>query len=247
MRWRRLNTGKNSAKINMELDQKILLDADSCDDAIFHTYDWIDNSATYGHFINPFNFLNEQSVKSAPLDIARRPTGGGVVFHITDLAFSVMVPSTHPLYSTHTLSNYTAVNHCVLQAIKTVGINLDSYLLPQDPTALDSACQNFCMAKPTIYDVMIGSKKIGGAAQRKTKLGFLHQGTISIAPLAASVLESFLLPGTKVLEAMQANSAYLVDQQITKTELTEWRNRLNEALWTALLQASPVDVKASAC
>jgi lipoate-protein ligase A len=36
------------------------------------------------------------------------------------------------------------------------------------------------MARPTKYDVMLQGRKIAGAAQRKTKAGFLHQGTIAL-------------------------------------------------------------------
>jgi lipoate-protein ligase A len=49
------------------------------------------------------------------------------------------------------------------------------------------------MAKPTKYDVMWEGKKVGGGAQRRTKYGFLHQGTISLGRPDEEFLSGILL------------------------------------------------------
>ena len=38
------------------------------------------------------------------------------------------------------------------------------------------------MAKPTPFDLVIEGKKVGGAAQRRTRKGLLHQGSLSVCP-----------------------------------------------------------------
>ena len=52
----------------------------------------------------------------------------------------------------------------------------------------------FCMAKPTIYDVVYQGRKIAGAAQRRRKNGYLHQGTISLAFPQMGLLNEVLFP-----------------------------------------------------
>jgi lipoate-protein ligase A len=83
----------------MELDRALLLDLEGERDPVLHLYDWETDAATYGHFIDPGNFLNIEGVKKNRLDLAKRPTGGGIVFHNCDLAFSVLMPASHPCFS----------------------------------------------------------------------------------------------------------------------------------------------------
>ncbi|NGX61329.1 MAG: Octanoyltransferase LipM [Chlamydiae bacterium] len=229
LKWIQIDTGPRTAKENMELDAALLEDLEHEPFPILHLYDWEEEAATYGYFIKPEAFLQLDGVKKHALDLARRPTGGGIVFHNCDLAFSVLVPASHPDFSTNPLENYAYVNKRVIWAVSKL---LDSTpeLLPSEPLPADSHCKSFCMAKPTRYDVMIGGRKIGGAAQRKTRHGFLHQGTISIGMLPEEYLREILLPGTQVIEAMKANTFSLLGKKWTKIELQEARSSLKNSL-----------------
>jgi lipoate---protein ligase len=85
------------------------------------------------------------------------------------------MPAGHPLCFSTPLENYRFVNQGVLEAIRP--------LLPCCSAAgLFPSIQTdvFCMARPTIYDLILDGKKIAGAAQRRRKNGYLHQGTISL-------------------------------------------------------------------
>ncbi len=183
----------------MEIDQQLLADLEG--QPILHFYDWEGDAATYGYFIKPQDFLNLEEAKRLGLSLARRPTGGGIVFHTWDLAFSILIPATHPAFSLNTLDRYKWINERVVEALKPY-LTGTVELLPQDPTPQG----HFCMAKPTIYDIMVDGRKLGGAAQRKTRRGFLHQGTIALTPPSIPYLKSILLPDTGVLEAMQATT-----------------------------------------
>lgn len=234
MDWKYLDTGKRSAAENMALDTALLEDLKEEKQAILHLYDWTQDAATYGHFIDPSKFLNLKGVEHFSLDLAKRPTGGGIIFHNCDLAFSVIVPSTHPAFSLNPLDNYAFINNRVITAIKQM-IELPADLLPDEPIALDEHCKNFCMAKPTKYDVMIQGKKVGGAAQRKSKYGYLHQGSISIGLLPEEYLCQVLTPQTQVIEGMRANSFSLLGENWTKNELVEARLELRSALIKAFV------------
>lgn len=225
MAWKHLNTGKRNAAANMALDQALLSDLKEERDSILHLYEWEGDSATYGHFIEPEKFLNIEGVRTKGLDLAKRPTGGGIIFHLSDLAFSVLVPSSDPSFSQNPLDNYAFVNNRVREAIGKM-IQLPTELLPEESTPLDTHCKNFCMAKPTKYDVMIGGKKVGGAAQRKTRDGYLHQGSITIGLLSEEYLRDILAPETLVLDGMRQNSFSLLGDKWTKKELNEAKREL---------------------
>ena len=136
------------------------------------------------------------------IDLARRPTGGGIVFHIWDLAFSFLMPSNHPKFSLNTMENYRFVNDIVSKAV-TEYFSISPTLAKTHAPSLGNDCQHFCMAKPTQYDVMVQGQKIAGSAQRKKGQGYLHQGTISLMRPDFHLLQEVLLSKEAVLSAMQ--------------------------------------------
>lgn len=230
-KWTVLNTGVSSAEENMQIDTKLLeeLNENSC--PTLHLYDWKGDSATYGYFVDPYDFLSREGVERKGLHLARRPTGGGIIFHVWDLAFSVAVPAHSKCFSQNTLDNYEFVNSAVLKAAQEFLQTNDSLeIIPNDFSAKDNACKRFCMAQPTKYDVILNGKKIAGAAQRKTKQGFLHQGTISLMMPPKEYMKEVLLPGTEVLDAMFANTYPLMGLDAQKKDLNSARKQIQELL-----------------
>lgn len=199
MQWDVLDTGVASATENMECDAQLLGQLANRENPILHLYGWKEPSVTFGYFIKPEKVINVSEAKKAGLDLSRRPTGGGVVFHLWDLAFSVLIPAKCSLFSENTLENYALVNRVVQDVVKDF-LGLVTTLTLRDADAIHAQCSHFCMARPTKYDVMLEGKKIAGAAQRKTKDGFLHQGTIALIPPDLGLLSTLLAPEVK--EAM---------------------------------------------
>ena len=103
--WEILDTGVASVEANMALDTALLADLGERTNPLIHFYDWENGSATYGVLVKPEQFLNLEAAKERGVTLARRPTGGGIVFHIWDLAFSVLVPANCLLFSKNTLEN----------------------------------------------------------------------------------------------------------------------------------------------
>ena len=191
-----LDTGISSAEENMRFDEKLLENLLPNAKPILHLYRWARPSATFGYFIDPKEHLRPH----LGIDLARRPTGGGILFHIWDLAFSFLMPAEHPCFSQNTLTNYQFVNKAVLEAVEAY-FSLPGELIASDSPSLAPECKNFCMAKPTQYDVIYRGTKIAGAAQRKRKQGYLHQGTISLLAPNIELLQEILL-SSHVVTAM---------------------------------------------
>jgi len=196
-----LDTGFDTASGNMLLDAKLLENLKIDSDPILHLYQWSRPSATFGHFIQPEKYLNLEACGQENLDMARRSTGGGITFHIWDLAFSFLMPASHPKFSENTLANYHFVNSVVIEVVKDY-FNESAALISESEQAKGPDCQNFCMARPTQYDVVYQGRKVAGAAQRRKKQGYLHQGTIALARPDFSFLKKVLLNTEDVLTAM---------------------------------------------
>ncbi len=232
--WRVIYSESSPAEAIMEKDAELLLRLKETSDPILHLYEWEGPSATYGYFFKKECFLNLEKVREKGLRLALRPTGGGMVFHLWDLAFSVLVPATHSAYSKNSLDNYAFVNEAVLQAVaQFLQTKEELVLTPVDACAQSPASSHFCMARPTKYDLMVGGKKIAGAAQRQTRDGFLHQGTIALLMPDVAFLEEILLPGTGIVEAMQQSTYALLKDP---SELVEARRRLAQLLQQTFLR-----------
>lgn len=106
-------------------------------------------------------------------------------------------------------------------------------LIIDDAPTQSVDCQNFCMARPTQYDVVYKGMKIAGSAQRRRKQGYLHQGTISLGALHLGMLKEVLL-SEEVLSAM---SQYTFAPVQTVQELAKVRPELQKLLALKLKNA----------
>jgi len=219
------NTGKATARENMAQDAFLLQNLEQDADAVLHLYDWWGDSATYGHFIRPEEFFDLEVVKSRGLTLEKRPTGGGIIFHSFDLTFSLAIPVCHPLYSHNTLESYANVNREVIEVVhQFLGDKPRPALLQLEQTSIH---EQFCMAHPTKYDVILNGKKVGGAAQRRTRFGVLHQGSISLIAPNAELICAVLKNGEEIHNKMIRHSDALLDHE---NQYIQMRSELQEAL-----------------
>ena len=235
-----IDSEKKSAKKNMEMDEKLLENLSNFKKPILHFYRWEDFSATNGYFIDSKmlkKIINLENARNKNICFARRPTGGGIIFHIWDLAFSFLLPSDHKnFYHTDTLKNYAFVNNFVKDAIKDfLKISKLELISANKAKKIDekSNIKNFCMAKPTVYDVVIGDKKVAGAAQRRKKQGYLHQGSISIALPKEEVLKDLFIDENVFLEMKKTSFSFL-DERATTLQINEIRRNLEKHLIKSL-------------
>jgi len=167
------------------------------DSPILHIYGFKRPAFTYGVFQKPETLIAPGALLE--LDHARRPTGGGLVFHLWDVTFSLVIARGHPLYIENAVENYRLIHEKLIAE------------LPPGAGMLSEASgrDSFCFVKPTIYDVMWGGKKIGGAAQRRRRHALLHQASFSVEPFDPPFLEKVLLHPDDVLPKMGASTAFL--------------------------------------
>ena len=233
--WEVLDTGLGSAEKNMQIDADLLEGLESRKNPLIHFYEWEGDSATYGYFTDPNLFLKSQGVQKRGLQLARRPTGGGIIFHLWDMAFSAVVPSQSPLFSLNTLDNYSLINSAVLKSVRSLlGHTQDLELIVDDFQVQGEKCVHFCMAKPTKYDVVLEGKKVAGAAQRKTRAGFLHQGTISLVFPSEDYLRDVLASDADVLNAMKQYTFSIFPNGATPGAIREVKEELKSLLTTYL-------------
>lgn len=191
----------------MDLDFHLLGGLEDKPRTLIRFYEFPPGSCTHGLFMEPKLFFDAEAVAKANMQIAKRPTGGGLIFHTFDFTFSFLMPGTHPLFPQNVKESYRLINYHALSAVKEV-FAVEPELAADGEAA--SPQGGFCLAKATVYDILLHGKKIGGAAQRRTKSGLLHQASITLGLPERDLLQSLLPRHPQLVSAMLSNSLPLL-------------------------------------
>ena len=159
--WRLLLHRAASPARNMAIDEALLREVR---EPVLRLYEWSVPAVSLGYF-QPAALAGERP-------FVRRYTGGGLVDHARDVTYTIVLPRKHPWMELSAPDSYCQVHRGVQAALAACGIQ--SELTPA-ALAIES---DACFAKPVRFDIVAGASKLSGAAQRRTREGLLHQGSI---------------------------------------------------------------------
>jgi len=157
-RWRFLRYEANDAATNMALDDAI---AEAVKFRIagptIRFYGWEPAAVSIGRFQDLEEVVDMEQCQKLGVDVVRRSTGGGAVFHDSgkEVTYSVICPE--EMMPQDINEAYREIGGWVVNALKLIGI--DSTFEP-------------------INDVMVNGKKISGSAQSRRQGIFLQHGTL---------------------------------------------------------------------
>ena len=137
-------------------------------------YQWLEPTVSFGYFEK----ISEVR-RARPFEkLIRRWTGGGLVEHGSDWTYSLIVPADHPFAREQRVESYQLI-HEVLQklVLNECGIAVE---IANDGEGAGEGC----FQKPVRGDLLFHGQKIAGAAQRRTRNGLLHQGSVQSIELA---------------------------------------------------------------
>jgi lipoate-protein ligase A len=187
--WLFFEHGPQPPAWNMACDEWLLQNINRFDQPILRTYQWDRPSVTIGYFQKfPVDL-------AAKYTIVRRPTGGALVYHDSDLTFTVVLPKDHLWKKLRPEDRYHKIHERIRKIFELRGAATElapvAGLVEAGPVSTTPATiQNLptpsgrspsnaqCFIQHTRYDVLIGNTKVAGGAQRVTREGLLHQGSI---------------------------------------------------------------------
>ena len=114
--------------------------------------------------------------------VTRRPTGGGIVFHETDLTFSFIFPSPGAYFEPG--KTYDRLHRAITAEYSRLGVSFDLLNEKTKDYAVNDPAMN-CFAKPVNMDILYNGKKVLGGALRKFGGYMLYQASFQ-APDARS-------------------------------------------------------------
>lgn len=202
---RLLLQGPGTPSWNMAADEALLR---LVREPILRIYGWDRPAVSIGYF-DPWR------VVPAGRPFVRRFTGGGLVDHARDLTYSLIVSREHPLNQAGPQESYCQVHRAVARALAACGWNAG---VTEQPL---QALGNACFQKPVKFDVVQGEIKLAGAAQRRTREGCLHQGSILLPedPNRPALVSALIAELTPLLAASHLRDDMTSLEQTKATEL----------------------------
>ncbi|PYP79222.1 MAG: hypothetical protein DMD25_05585 [Gemmatimonadetes bacterium] len=112
------------------------------------------------------------------LDVVRRPTGGGAVWHEHEVTYAVAAP----VATFGSLRNaYRTIHERLVAALRSLGVEatLAPHRPPPSSRILDHPAS--CFATPVGGEVLVAGRKLVGSAQVRKGSAFLQHGSILLA------------------------------------------------------------------
>jgi lipoate-protein ligase A len=163
-----LDPEPHSAAFNMALDEIFLKQAQY---PVLRIYRWSAPTVSFGYF----GKISEAQAVANGRDIMRRWTGGGMVEHGTDITYTLVVPRDSAFLQHSAPESYRLIHEQIARWLNSRGV--EAAVAPIAASETSGAC----FASHVQYDVLADGTKLAGAAQRRTRWGLLHQGSILAA------------------------------------------------------------------
>lgn len=176
--WRLLLTGPGDPGFNMALDEALAIAVRrGWSPPTLRLYQWACPAISLGCH-QPLSILRAFAAEEhRGAVVVRRPTGGGAVLHGGDVSYGLACPSAalrgrpgRLLYRQfhEALGRALAAHHHRRYAVSDTGTVSDT-----------DVSETICFRHPVADDLMQGTMKVAGAAQRRWRDGLLQQGTVS--------------------------------------------------------------------
>lgn len=224
--WFFLQSPPADAAYNMAVDEMLLRTARLRQRPVLRVYKWQQPSVSIGYFQKFPAHLSETH------PIVRRPTGGGLVYHGQDTTYTVVVPPGHGLHEISVTDAYCAIHEAVAAALQfAVGRRPSGDVAvvsvwPAEVSAPATADRSYeCFQNPVHGDVVAGGRKLAGAAQRRTKWGLLHQGSIAAEVWPAELKKGF---AGQLGARFEDHVLTAEEQQLAQTL---WREKFSTDAW----------------
>ena len=163
------------AVANMAADLMLLESYPAPKNIRFRAYAWSEPAYTFGV---SQSWAKYRAIVPARYPLVRRSTGGGLVSHLDDWTFALVIPVGHALFKADAMASYAAVHEALLQALSLQGQPVK--LTPMPAGSRDFQSPDDCARRAEPNDLVRSDdgRKVAGAAQKRTRRGLLIEGYV---------------------------------------------------------------------
>jgi lipoyltransferase/lipoate-protein ligase len=160
--WRLIDMRIEDAPTQMAIDEAIAINRlPEGNPNTVRLYRWKPSAVSIGYFQSLEKEVNLDECSRLGVDIIRRITGGGAVFHDYngEITYSLVAPETDPKMPRDILASYQVICGAIIHGLKRLGVDAEF--------------------KP-VNDIAAGGKKISGNAQTRRHGVVLQHGTVLV-------------------------------------------------------------------
>jgi lipoate---protein ligase len=166
-----LETGYNSARLNMAIDEALI--ENIAEAPVLRIYGWRPAAISIGYFQSMKEEVDLQKCSQLGVDVVRRLTGGGAVLHEFELTYSFITRQ----YPQNIMESYRWICDVVVMSINRLGF--DAIFVP-------------------LNDIVVNSKKVSGSAQTRRKGVLLQHGTLLLGVDVDKMFSLLKVPSEKL-------------------------------------------------
>ena len=176
-------------------------------------YRWNPSAVSIGYFQSLRDEVDLEACRRLGVDVIRRITGGGAVFHDFDgeITYSLVAPDDDPSIPRDILSSYRLICGCVVNGLR--GLGLEAEFKP-------------------INDIVSGGRKISGNAQTRRFGVVLQHGTVLVDFDVRRMFTVLKVSETKISDKM----IKAVEERVTSIRRQLGRNISFEEVRRALIE-----------
>lgn len=142
-------------------------------------YGWRVPALSIGYFQDFAKEVDSAACRRLGIETIRRPTGGRAVLHEQDLTYAVVSGADSALFPPGILKTFRIVSRCIAAGLAEIGIRAE--LKGEGRSAPDESLRSSCFLSPSRYELLVGGRKICGAAQMRSHGSFLQHGSLLMA------------------------------------------------------------------
>lgn len=190
-RWRLLLAAPRTGAENMARDTALQARAARTGETVFSIYSWTRPTLSFGRHQPAAGLYDMEKIRSANVDVVRRPTGGRAILHDHEVTYSVTAPvrDAAPLRQT-----YARINRILLNGLGRLGVDVE---LASPPERASAPSMRPCFESPGEGELVARGGKLVGSAQWRDEGALLQHGSILVDDDQTS-LRSFAAPDVGV-------------------------------------------------
>jgi lipoyl(octanoyl) transferase len=182
---------------NMAIDDALLRSVGQGGPPTLRLYRWSPACLSFGRNQHACGTYDAGRLRTAGIDVVRRPTGGLAVLHDDELTYAVAAPAS---LLGGPRAGYALINRALVHGLCALGVPAAVAIGSGAPHPFHDTASP-CFQAPSPGEVVAGGRKLVGSAQRCEKRTVLQHGSILVGGSQAAVAEFLSVPAREAVDA----------------------------------------------
>lgn len=215
--WRLIDTGSLSGAENMAIDEA-LLDCFVPETSlpVLRLYGWEPAAFSFGRFQQPAETLDLDGCRAGGVQVVRRITGGGLLYHANELTYSLVCPVDFLPGMQSVKDAFFRLTSFLIAFYRRLGLEAMHAAAYYGDARRLGGRSPLCFAGTESCDILINGRKIGGNAQRRLKNVIFQHGSIPLRQMAAESQQYLLSAAPQIV----SGTTSLADEEVTADRST---------------------------